>query len=153
MPSSYDELVTRRKPSRPGRTKASAHGPVLGGGPDQGTHGPSQRPVAWASGVAKHGPAARAALTDYVDLCLKKRPFPDYVIVNPQADRSRIGAISRRNSSPRSSMKTHGPDDTWRECLRHLARSMANEGAGLRILQTLRPGEECTSLPGALPMN
>ncbi len=101
---------------------------------------------------AKHGPARAKALADYVDYATRNDLFLTYVIVNPQADRSK----------------------DWGEQAEELVAQIVDEdSAGLTIrgakmlgtssimanevfvanLQPLKPGEEALAFSCALPMN
>jgi 4-hydroxyphenylacetate 3-monooxygenase len=100
----------------------------------------------------KHGPARAKALADYVEYATRNDLFLTYVIVNPQADRSR----------------------DWGEQVEELVAQIVDEDAmGLTIrgakmlgtssimanevlvadLQPLKPGEEALAFSCALPMN
>jgi 4-hydroxyphenylacetate 3-monooxygenase len=102
MPRSYDELVQRRK-----ALQAWA----------QVTYGFMGRSLimlplrssvnVWGLEVfEKHGPARAKALADYVDYARKSDLFLTYVIVNPQADRSKDWGEQQKSWLRGSLMRT-----------------------------------------------
>ena len=148
MPRSYDELVARRRAMQ---AWAALHHGFMGRSPDH----VASALIGQRMGIEvfqRHGPARAKALADYVDYATRNDLFLTYVIVNPQADRSKA----------------------WSEQAEELVAQIVDEdGAGLTIrgakmlgtsaimanevfvanLQPLRPGEESLAFSCALPMN
>jgi len=148
MPRSYDELVQRRKALQ---AWAQVSYGFMGRSPDH----VASTLIGQRMGLEvfqKHGPARAKALADYVDYATKSDLFLTYVIVNPQADRSK----------------------DWGEQAEELVAQIVDEdGTGLTIrgskmlgtssimanevfvanLQPLKAGEEAIAFSCALPMN
>src|SRR3984957_18623532 len=85
MPRSYDELVQRRKALQ---VWAQVTYGFMGRSPDH----VASTLIGQRMGLevfAKHGAARAKALSDYVDYATRNDVFLTYVIVNPQADRSK----------------------------------------------------------------
>jgi 4-hydroxyphenylacetate 3-monooxygenase len=85
MPRNYDELVQRRKALQ---AWAQVSYGFMGRSPDH----VASTLIGQRMGLEvfqKHGPARAKALADYVDYATKSDLFLTYVIVNPQADRSK----------------------------------------------------------------
>jgi 4-hydroxyphenylacetate 3-monooxygenase len=148
MPRSYDELVTRRK-----ALQAWAHQSFgfMGRSPDH----VASALIGQRMGIevfAKHGPARAAALADYVDYASSNDLFLTYVIVNPQADRSKDWG-----DQPEELVAQIVDEDTTGLTIRGAkmlgtSSIMANEVL-VANLQPLRPGEEALAFSCALPMN
>lgn len=100
----------------------------------------------------KHGPARAHALADYVDYATRNDLFLTYVIVNPQADRSKPGG-----EQPEELVAQIVDEDTVGLTIR--GAKMLGTGAVLANevfvanLQPLRPGEEALAFSCAVPMN
>jgi 4-hydroxyphenylacetate 3-monooxygenase len=148
MPHNHAELVERRKALE---SWARVSYGFLGRSPDH----VASALIGQRMGVdvfEKHGPARAKALVDYVDHATHQDLFVTYVIVNPQANRSK----------------------TWGEQDEHLVAQIVDEDtAGITIrgakmlgtssimandvfvanLQPLQPGEEALAFSCALPMN
>jgi 4-hydroxyphenylacetate 3-monooxygenase len=101
---------------------------------------------------AKHGPARAKALADYVDYATRSDLFLTYVIVNPQADRSKDWG-----EQPEELVAQIVDEDTTGLTIRGAkmlgtSSIMANE-VFVANLQPLKPGEEALAFSCALPMN
>jgi 4-hydroxyphenylacetate 3-monooxygenase len=100
----------------------------------------------------KHGPARAHALADYVDYATRNDLFLTYVIVNPQADRSKPWG-----EQPEELVAQIVDEDTVGLTIR--GAKMLGTGAVLANevfvanLQPLRPGEEALAFSCAVPMN
>ena len=148
MPRSYDELVTRRK-----ALQAWAHQSFgfMGRSPDH----VASALIGQRMGIevfTKHGPARAAALADYVDYASRNDLFLTYVIVNPQADRSKDWG-----DQPEELVAQIVDEDTTGLTIRGAkmlgtSSIMANEVL-VANLQPLKPGEEALAFSCALPMN
>ena len=102
MPRSYNELVDRRKALQ---AWAQLSYGFMGRSPDH----VASAIIGQRMGIEvfmKHGPARAKAFADYVDHATRRDLFLTYVIVNPQADRSKAGVNRRKSSWRRSSMRT-----------------------------------------------
>ncbi len=97
-------------------------------------------------------PQRAKALADYVDYATKNDLFLTYVIINPQADRSKNWGEQDRNSSRASSMRIHRHHDPRRENARHFARSWPTR-CWSPICSHCKQGEEDIAFSCALPMN
>jgi 4-hydroxyphenylacetate 3-monooxygenase len=148
MPRSYEELVQRRNALQ---AWARLSYGFMGRSPDH----VASTLIGQRMGLdvfARHGAARAKALADYVDYATRNDLFLTYVIINPQADRSK----------------------NWGEQAEELVAQIVDEdSAGLTIrgakmlgtssimanevlvanLQPLRPGEEALAFSCALPMN
>jgi 4-hydroxyphenylacetate 3-monooxygenase len=148
MPHTYDELVQRRKALQ---TWAQVSYGFMGRSPD---HVASSL-IGHRMGIEvfrKHGPARAKALEDYVDYATTNDLYLTYVIVNPQADRSRVWG-----DQPEELVAQIVDEDTTGLTIRGAkmlgtASIMANE-VFVANLQPLKPGEEALAFSCALPMN
>jgi 4-hydroxyphenylacetate 3-monooxygenase len=100
----------------------------------------------------RHGPARARALLDYVDYATRNDLFLTYVIVNPQADRSRDWG-----DQPEQLVAQIVDEDAAGLTIRGAkmlgtSSIMANE-VFVANLQPLKPGEEALAFCCALPMN
>jgi 4-hydroxyphenylacetate 3-monooxygenase len=148
MPRSYEELVTRRT-----ALQAWAHQSFgfMGRSPDH----VASALIGQYMGIevfAKHGPARAAALADYVDYASRNDLFLTYVIVNPQADRSKDWG-----DQPEELVAQIVDEDTTGLTIRGTkmlgtSSIIANEVL-VANLQPLKPGEEALAFSCALPMN
>jgi 4-hydroxyphenylacetate 3-monooxygenase len=148
MPRSYDELVTRRK-----ALQAWAHQSFgfMGRSPDH----VASALIGQRMGIevfTKHGSARAAALADYTDYASRNDLFLTYVIVNPQADRSKDWG-----DQPEELVAQIVDEDTTGLTIRGAkmlgtSSIMANEVL-VANLQPLKPGEEALAFSCALPMN
>ena len=148
MPRSYEDLVQRRKAQQ---AWAQLSYGFMGRSPDH----VASTVIGQRMGIElfrKHGPARAKAVDDYAEYATRNDLFLTYVIVNPQADRSK----------------------DWGDQAEELVAQIVDEDAlGLTIrgakmlgtgsimanevfvanLQPLKPGEEALAFSCALPMN
>jgi 4-hydroxyphenylacetate 3-monooxygenase len=113
MPRSYEELVQRRKALQ--AWAHLSHG-FLGRSPDH----VASAVIGQRMGLdvfAKHGAARAQVLADYVDYATRNDLFLTYVIVNPQADRSKDWGEqrARRHGADTARVGTHRANAT-RSC-------------------------------------
>src|SRR6201998_461275 len=148
MPRSYDELVQRRRALQawaevsygfmgrsPGHVASTVIGQRMG-----------------LDVFIKHGPARAKALADYVEYATRNDLFLTYVIVNPQADRSKDwGAQVEELVAQIVDEDTTGLTIRGAKML-GTSSIMANE-VFIANLQPLKPGEEALAFSCALPMN
>jgi 4-hydroxyphenylacetate 3-monooxygenase len=149
LPTSYDELVTRRRALE---AWTELHGGFMGRAPDH-----------VASCVAgmfmglevyeAYDPKRAQALADYYRYARDSDLYLTYVIINPQADRSKSA------SQQKSEFLAAGVVDRDREGItvrgaKMLATGgiMANEVL-VTVIQPLQPGEERYAYSLAIPMN
>jgi 4-hydroxyphenylacetate 3-monooxygenase len=148
MPRSYDELVQRRK-----ALQAWAHVSYgfMGRSPDH----VASTLIGQRMGLEvfqKHGPARAKALADYVDYATKSDLFLTYVIVNPQADRSKDWGeqaeelVAQIVDEDSTGLTIRGAKMLGTSSI------MANE-VFIANLQPLKAGEEAIAFSCALPMN
>jgi len=148
MPRSYDELVQRRK-----ALQAWAHVSYgfMGRSPDH----VASTLIGQCMGLEvfqKHGPARAKALADYVDYATKSDLFLTYVIVNPQADRSKDWGkqaeelVAQIVDEDSTGLTIRGAKMLGTSSI------MANE-VFIANLQPLKAGEEAIAFSCALPMN
>jgi 4-hydroxyphenylacetate 3-monooxygenase len=148
MPRHYEELVQRRKALQ---AWAQVSYGFMGRSPD---HVASSL-IGQCMGIdvfRKHGPARAKALEDYVDYATRNDLYLTYVIVNPQADRSKDWG-----DQPEELVAQIVDEDTTGLTIRGAkmlgtGSIMANE-VFVANLQPLRPGEEALAFSCALPMN
>src|SRR5499426_3826308 len=148
MPRTYDALVQRRKALQ---AWAQVSYGFLGRSPDH----VASTLIGQCMGLEvfqKHGPARAKALADYVDYATKSDFFLTYVIVNPQADRSKDwgeqaeGLVARIVDEDSTGLTIRGAKMLGTSSI------MANE-VFVANLQPLKPGEEALAFSCALPMN
>ncbi len=148
MPRSYDELVARRKALQ--SWAQLSHG-FMGRSPDH----VASAIIGQRMGIEvfrRHGPARAKALADYVDHATRKDLFLTYVIVNPQADRSKDWGdqaeelVARIVDEDTTGLTIRGAKMLGTSSI------MANE-VFVANLQPLKPGEEALAFSCALPMN
>jgi 4-hydroxyphenylacetate 3-monooxygenase len=148
MPRSYDELVQRRKALQ---AWAQASYGFMGRSPDH----VASTLIGQRMGLdvfARHGPARARALADYVDYATRNDLFLTYVIINPQADRSKHwGEQAEELVAQIVDEDTTGLTIRGAKML-GTSSIMANEVL-VANLQPLRPGEEALAFSSALPMN
>ena len=100
----------------------------------------------------KHGPARARAFADYVDYATRSDLFLTYVIVNPQADRSKDwGGQAEELVAQIVDEDTTGLTIRGAKML-GTSSIMANE-VFVANLQPLKPGDEALAFSCALPMN
>ena len=148
MPRSYDELVQRRKALQ---AWAQVSYGFMGRSPDH----VASAIIGQRMGLEvfkKHGPARAKALADYADYATRNDLYPTYVIVNPQADRSRDwGDQAEELVAQIVDEDTTGLTIRGAKML-GTGSIMANE-VFVANLQPLKPGEEALAFSCALPMN
>src|SRR5580658_9584928 len=148
MPHSYDELVQRRKALQ---AWAQVSYGFMGRSPDH----VASTLIGQCMGIEvfrKHGPSRAKALADYVNYATKSDLFLSYVIVNPQADRSRDwGDQAEELVAQIVDEDTTGLTIRGAKML-GTGSIMANE-VFVANLQPLKPGEEALAFSCALPMN
>src|SRR4029453_8526345 len=148
MPRSYDELVQRRRALQ---AWAQVSYGFMGRSPDH----VASTLIGQRMGLevfTKHGPARAKALADYVDYAARNDLFLSYVIVNPQADRSKDWGdqaedlVSQIVDEDSTGITIRGAKMLGTSSI------MANE-VFVANLQPLKPGEETLAFSCALPMN
>jgi len=148
MPRSYDEMVERRKALQ---AWAALSGGFLGRSPDH----LASTLVGQRMGIEvfrKRNPERAKALADYFDFAARNDLFLTYVIINPQAERTRDwGAqdedlVARIVDEDSAGMTIRGAKMLGTSSI------MANEVL-VANLQPLKPGEEDLASSCALPMN
>ncbi len=148
MPRDYDQLVQRRKALQ---AWAQVSYGFMGRSPDH----VASTLIGQRMGLEvfnKHGPARAKALADYVDYATRNDLFLTYVIVNPQADRSKDWGDQAEEL-----VAQIVDEDTTVLTIRGAkmlgtSSIMANE-VFVANLQPLKPGEEALAFSCALPMN
>jgi 4-hydroxyphenylacetate 3-monooxygenase len=148
MPRNYDELVHRRKALQ---AWAQVSYGFMGRSPDH----VASAIIGQCMGLEvfrKHGPARAKALADYADYATRNDLYVTYVIVNPQADRSRDwGDQAEELVAQIVDEDTIGLTIRGAKML-GTGSIMANEVL-VANLQPLKPGEEALAFSCALPMN
>ena len=148
MPRSYDEMVQRRKALQ---AWAALSGGFLGRSPDH----LASALIGQRMGIdvfRKHSEKRAKAFEDYVDYATKEDLFLTYVIINPQAERSKDwgeqqeGLVARIVDEDSTGMTIRGAKMLGTSSI------MANE-VFVANLQPLKPGEEDLAFCCALPMN
>jgi 4-hydroxyphenylacetate 3-monooxygenase len=147
-PKTYEEMVTRRKAMQ---SWAALSGGFLGRAPD---HLASSL-LGQRMGIEvfrKHGEARAKALEDYFDYASRSDLFLTYVIINPQADRSKAWGEQEEELVARIvDEDTRGITVRGAKML-GTSSIMANE-IFVANLQPLKPGEEAIAFSCTLPMN
>src|SRR5689334_15052208 len=147
MPRSYDELVRRRKALQ---AWAQVSYGFMGRSPD---HVASSL-IGQRMGLevfARHGPARAEALASYVDYATRSDLFLTYVIINPQADRSKAWGeqaeelVAQIVDEDSAGLTIRGAKMLGTSSI------MANE-VFVANIQPLKPGEEALAFSCALPM-
>ncbi len=148
MPRSYEELVARRKALQ---AWARLSYGFMGRSPDH----VASAVIGQRMGIevfVKHGPARARAFADYVDYATRSDLFLTYVIVNPQADRSKDwGGQAEELVAQIVDEDTTGLTIRGAKML-GTSSIMANE-VFVANLQPLKPGDEALAFSCALPMN
>lgn len=148
MPRSYEELVRRREALV--MWSETNYG-FMGRSPDH----VASTLIGQAMGIEvlrRHGEARARALIDYVDYARRNDLFLTYVLINPQADRSKDwGAqdaflVAQVVDEDSAGITVRGAKMLGTSAV------MANEVL-VATLQPLKPGEEHLALSFALPMN
>jgi 4-hydroxyphenylacetate 3-monooxygenase len=148
MPRNYDELVLRRRALQ---AWAGLSCGFFGRSPDH----LSSSMIGFRMGLdvfRKHGPARAKAVADYFDYARGNDLFISYVIINPQAERSKDWGQQAEELVARIV-----DEDTAGITIRGAkmigtAAVMANEVL-VANMQPLKPGEESLAFSCALPMN
>ena len=148
MPTSYDELVTRRRALT--AWSQQTYG-FMGRSPDH----LASALIGQAMGIEvfrKHGEARAKALLDYLRYATANDIFLTYVIINPQADRAKDWGDQDEDLVAR--VVDEDPSGITVRGAKMLGTSsiMANE-VFVANLQPLKPGEEDLALSFAVPMN
>ncbi len=148
MPRSYDELVLRRKALQ---AWAALSCGFFGRSPDH----LSSSLIGQRMGLdvfRKHGPARAKALADYCDYASSNDLFISYVIINPQAERTKDWGqqveelVARIVDEDSSGITIRGAK------MLGTGAVMGNEVL-VANMQPLKPGEEDIAFSCALPMN
>ena len=148
MPRNYDELVQRRKALQAWAEQTYG---FMGRSPDH----VASTVIGQRMGLevfTNHGPARAKALADYVDYAARNDLFLTYVIVNPQADRSKDWGdqveelVAQIVDEDAAGLTIRGAKMLGTSSI------MANE-VFVANLQPLKPGEEALAFSCALPMN
>jgi 4-hydroxyphenylacetate 3-monooxygenase len=148
MPHDYDELVHRRRALQ---AWAQVSYGFLGRSPDH----VASTLIGQRMGLevfSRHGPARGKALADYVEYATNRDLFLTYVIVNPQADRSKDWGeqaeelVARIVDEDTTGLTIRGAKMLGTSSI------MANEVL-VANLQPLKAGEEALAFSCALPMN
>src|SRR5262245_44749737 len=148
MPHSYDELVQRRKALQAWARQSYG---FMGRSPDH----VASTVIGQRMGLEvfrKHGPARAKALADYADYAMRNDLYLTYVIINPQADRSKdwgdqVGElVAQIVDEDTTGLTIRGAK------MLGTGSIMANE-VFVANIQPLKPGEEALAFSCALPMN
>jgi 4-hydroxyphenylacetate 3-monooxygenase len=149
MPRSYDELVARRKAMTEWARLSCG---FIGRSPDH----VASALIGQVMGIEvfeKHDPARAKALRDYVAEATRQDWFLTYVIINPQADRSKPwGEQAEADLSARIVDEDASGITIRGGKMLGTSSIMANEVL-VANLQPLKPGEESLAFSCALPMN
>lgn len=149
MPRSRDQLVARRRALSAWARLSCG---FIGRSPD---HVASSL-IGQLMGIEvfeRHGPARAAALRDYVREATRQDFFLTYVIINPQADRSKAWGEQAEPDLTARIVDEDAAGITIRGGkMLGTSAIMANEVL-VANLQPLRPGEEHLAFSCALPMN
>jgi 4-hydroxyphenylacetate 3-monooxygenase len=148
MPRNYHDLVQRRRALQ---AWAQLSYGFMGRSPDH----VASTIIGQRMGLevfSRHGPERAKALADYVDYATRNDLFLSYVIVNPQADRSKDwgeqveGLVAQIVDEDSTGLTIRGAKMLGTSSI------MANE-VFVANLQPLKPGEEALAFSCALPMN
>ena len=148
MPRSYDELVLRRKALQAWAAQSCG---FFGRSPDH----LSSSLIGQVMGIEvfrKHGPARAKALTDYFHYARDNDLYISYVIINPQAERTKDWSqqtedlVARIVDEDSTGVTIRGAK------MLGTGSVMANEVL-VASMQPLKPGEEDIAFSCALPLN
>lgn len=149
MPRSREELVARRQALSDWSAQSCG---FIGRSPDH----VASALIGQVMGIEvfeKHGPARANALRDYVAEATRQDWFLTYVIINPQADRSKAwGEQAEPDLSARIVDEDAGGITIRGGKMLGTSSIMANEVL-VANLQPLKPGEDDLAFSCALPMN
>lgn len=149
LPASYEELVQRRKALE---SWAEISGGFLGRSPDHVASALSGQVMALEV-VAKHDERGARALADYFAQVRAQDAFMTYVIINPQADRSKDWGQQQGEDLVAAIVDEDSEGITIRGAkMLGTSSIMANE-VFVASLQPLKPGEENIAFACCLPMN
>ena len=149
MPRSYAELVERRKALT---AWANEHGGFMGRSPDHVASALNGQAMG-LSVFRKHGEKRAKAMEDYYHYARDNDLFLTYVIINPQADRSKDWGEQAGEDLVAAIVDEDSTGITIRGAkMLGTSSIMANE-VFVANLQPLRPGEEKLAFSCALPMN
>src|SRR5277367_6299858 len=148
LPRSYDELVTRRQALT--RWSRQTYG-FMGRSPDHVASSLLGQ-VIGVEVFRRHGPARAKALLDYFDYASRNDLFLTYVIINPQADRSKAWGEQEPDLVAQIVDEDTGGLTIRGAKLLGTSSVFANE-VFVANLQPLKPGEEALAFSCALPMN
>jgi 4-hydroxyphenylacetate 3-monooxygenase len=147
-PRDYDELVQRRRALQ---AWAQLSYGFMGRSPDH----VASTIVGHLMGIEvfrKHRPARAKALEDYADYAMRNDLFLTYVIVNPQADRSKDWGEQPEELVAQIVDEDNGGITIRGAKMLGTSSIMANE-VFVANLQPLKPGEEALAFSCAIPMN
>ena len=149
MPTSYDELVAKRTAMS---TWAELHAGYMGRSPDHLACAVSGQLMGLEVFEA-HDPARATAYLDYYRWARANDIFLTYVIINPQADRSKAWG-DQQNEHLTTHIVDEGPDGVVVRGAKMLGTSsiMAEE-VFVANLQPLQPGEDDLAISFALPLD
>ena len=148
LPRSYDDLVTRRKALTQWSRQTFG---FMGRSPDHVASSLLGQ-VIGVEVFRRHGPARATALLDYFDYASRNDLFLTYVIINPQADRSKAWGDQEPELVAQIVDEDSGGLTVRGAKLLGTSAIFANE-VFVANLQPLKPGEEALAFSCALPMN
>ncbi|MGI9616786.1 MAG: 4-hydroxyphenylacetate 3-hydroxylase family protein [Acidimicrobiales bacterium] len=149
MPTNYEELVAKRKAMT---AWAELHAGYMGRSPDHLACAISGQ-LMGLEVFEDHGPQFAKAYWDYYQWARANDVFLTYVIINPQADRSKAWGEQQNEH-----MTTHVVDEdsdgvTVRGAKMLGTSSIMAEEVFVANLQPLRPGEEDLAISFAMPLD
>ena len=148
LPRNYDEMVRRRKALQAWARLTCG---FMGRSPDH----VASALVGQRMGIdifRRHSPDRAKAMIDYFDYASKNDIFLTYVIINPQAERSKDWGAQSEDLVARIVDEDAGGITIRGAKMLGTSSIMANEVL-VANLQPLRPGEEDLAFSCALPMN
>jgi 4-hydroxyphenylacetate 3-monooxygenase len=148
MPRSYDEMVQRRKAMQ---AWSSVHYGFMGRSPDHVASSLVGQRMS-IEVFRNHGPERAQALIDYFDYAAKNDLFLTYVIINPQAERSKDWGQQAEDLVARVVDEDSGGITIRGAKMLGTSAIMANEVL-VANLQPLKPGEEDLAFSCTLPIN
>jgi 4-hydroxyphenylacetate 3-monooxygenase len=148
MPRSYDDLVARRRALV---AWAEQHYGFFGRSPDHVASAITGM-VMGLDVFRRHGPARANALADYYEEASRNDFFLNYVIINPQVDRSKAWGEQPADLVARIVDEDSGGITIRGAKMLGTGAVMANEVL-VANMQPLKQGEEALAFSCALPMN
>ncbi len=148
MPTSYDELVARRRALT--AWSEQTYG-FMGRSPDHVASSLLGQAMS-IEVFRRHGEARAKALLDYLRYATENDIFLTYVIINPQADRSKDWGAQQEELVARIVDEDSGGITVRGAKMLGTSSIMANE-VFVANLQPLKPGEEDLAFSFAIPMN